>query len=421
MGSQRGGGGVAVDGMTNEFSGAGAALQQATEGRTPEDLAGDEAFWARVRAEFVTPADYIHLEYGYYHPACRAVLAAEIATMTMAQREAAHYKRTGMSADREAARADLARLAGADQEEVVIARNATEAMNIVIMGLPLRAGDEIVYSNLDYGSVVEALEQRARRDGLTLRQVTLPPPEAGDAGIVARFAAAFTPQTRAVVLTHVINHTGQVLPVRELCALARARGVETIVDAAHAFAQLAFTVDELGCDYLGASLHKWLAAPLGTGLLYVRKEKIAALAPLFGDTTRAATDVRKLEHFGNRPDSAHVGLREAIRWHTALGTPVKSARLRCLQRRWTVPARALPRVRVLTPAEPERHGAIGVFAIEGLAPKQIVETLMTRYGIFVNAIEHPDAAGVRVTPGVMTRAEDIDQLVAALREIAGQI
>ena len=388
---------------------------------SPDALATNEGFWAMVRAEFARPEDFVHLEYGYYHPACHAVIATEIATITEAQRRGSHYKRHEMNADREAARTDLARVAGASPEEVILTRNTTEAFNIILRGLPLARGDEIVHSDLDYGGVVEALEQRAQRDGVVLRPVTLPPEPSTDAEIIARFTAAITPRTRAILITHVINHTGQVLPVKALCALGRSRGLEVIVDAAHSFAQFAFTVGELDCDYLGASLHKWLAAPLGTGLLYVRRSRIATLEPLFSDTGQPVDNIRKLEHFGNRPDSAHRGLREAIRLHEAIGAPAKQARLRFLQHRWTSIARTLPGVRVLTSADPSRHGAIGTFAIEGMEPKAIVDRLMSEHGIFVNAVDHPRAPCVRVTPGLATSLEDIDRLLAALRSITAAV
>ena len=233
------------------------------------------------------------------------------------------------------------------------------------------------------------------------------------------FEAAVTPKTRAIVITHVINHTGQVLPVRAVAEMARRRHLQVVVDAAHSFAQREFTVQDLDCDYLGSSLHKWLGAPLGTGLLYVRRDRIAPLVPLFPDTRRPATDIRKLEHFGNRPDSAHLGLREAIRWHESIGTAVKQARLSFLQRRWTTRLRALPRIELLTPADPARHGAIGAFAVRGMEPETVVRRLMDEHRIFVNAVIHPVIRAVRVTPGLPTSAAEIDAFVEAVRSIAG--
>jgi selenocysteine lyase/cysteine desulfurase len=384
----------------------------------PEALARDESYWDAVRCEYVRPDDFIHLEYGWYHPSAKRVLAAEIAALQMGQRRASHYKRGEMNADREAARADLARLAGATSDELIVTRNTTEAMNIVLQGMPLSRGDGIVFGDQDYPSVVEALQQRAARDGLELQCASVPLLPGSDEEVVARFEAAIAPNSRALVITHLINHTGQVLPVQALCALGRQHGLQVVVDAAHSFAQIDFSVGDLDCDYLAASLHKWLGAPLGTGLLYVRRERIEGVTPLFADTRRPATDIRKLEHFGNSPDSAHLGLREAIRWHEVLGTRLKGARLRYLQRRWSDVARSLPGIRVLTPEAPSRHGALGTFAVEGRDPDEIVATLMDSHSIFVNAVHHPVVEGVRVTPGVPSSPEDIDRLVEALRALA---
>ncbi|MBL9206897.1 MAG: aminotransferase class V-fold PLP-dependent enzyme [Opitutaceae bacterium] len=385
---------------------------------SPEIRAGDEAYWRTVREAYTVPTDFTQLEYGWYHPGANRVLAAEMEAMRQGQLRGAHYKRGEMNAEREAARVDLARVAGADPEEVILTRNATEALAIVIRGMPLASGDGIVHSDQDYPSVVEAIEQRARTEGVVAQTARLPLHPHSDDEVVRCFEAAVTPRTRAIVITHVINHSGQVVPVRAVAEMARRHRLQVIVDAAHSFGQLAYTVKDLDCDYLGSSLHKWLGAPLGTGLLFVRRDRIEALQPLFPDTRLPATDVRKLEHFGNRPDSAHRGLREAIRWHESIGTPVKQARLNLLQRRWTSQVRSLPRVKLLTPADPARHGAIGTFAVEGMEPETVARRLLEEHRIFVNAVHHPVVRGVRVTPGLPSSVVDIDAFVEALRSIA---
>lgn len=388
-------------------------------GRTPAALAADEEFWRSIAALFARPTDFTHLEYGFYHPACHAVLAAEIAAMRQGQVRAAQYKRSEMPADYEAARRDLAVVVGADAEEVAITRNASEAMNIIIRGIPLAPGDEVIASDWDYGAMVEAWEQRARDEGIGLRLVQPPLHPRSDAEIVDCFAAAITPRTRVLYLTHLIHYTGQLLPARRLCQLGRERGLLVIVDAAHSFAQVPFTPAELDCDFLGASLHKWLAAPLGLGMLWARRDRIAGLRPLFGDTRRPIDDIRKLEHFGNRPDAPHFGLREAIRWHEAMGgVAIKRARLCLLQRRWTEVVRGLPRVEVLTPADPERHGSLGTFRIDGLAPAETVARLMSEHRIFVNEIRGPRIHAVRATVGLATSPADVDRLAEALARLS---
>lgn len=408
--------------MDNCQSGTSASNQEPSKMgslASPETRSGDEAYWRTVREAYTIPTDFIQLEYGWYHPGANRVLTAEMEAMRQGQLRGAHYKRGEMNAEREAARVDLARVAGADPEEVILTRNATEALAIVIRGLPLVSGDGIVHSDQDYPSVVEAIEQRARTEGLVAQMARLPLHPQNDDEVVRCYEAAVTPRTRAIVITHVINHTGQVVPVRAVAEMARRHRLQVIVDAAHSFGQLAYTVKDLDCDYLGSSLHKWLGAPLGTGLLFVRRDRIEALQPLFPDTRLPVTNIRKLEHFGNRPDSAHRGLREAICWHESIGTVVKQARMNLLQRRWTSQARSLPRVKLLTPSDPTRHGAIGTFAVEGMEPEAVVRRLLDEHRIFVNAVHHPVIRGVRVTPGLPSSVAEVDAFVEALRSIAG--
>ncbi len=384
---------------------------------SPQALARDEGFWGRVRAEYATPADFTFLEFGTYHPCTNAVLARQIDAMKVEQRRGSHYKRDESSAVREMARAALARLAGADSQEVVVTRNSTESLNIAIQGMPLSPGDGIVHSDQDFPSAVEILEQRAARDRLELQVAHLPPESASDDEIIASFSAAISARTRAILITHLINHSGQVLPLRKLCSLGRAHGLLVVVDAAHSFAQLDFTLQDVDCDYFVASLHKWLGAPLGTGLLYVRRGCVGPMTPFFADTTVARSDIRKLEHFGNRPDSTCPGLIEAVRWHRLLGTAYKGARLHYLQRRWSSVARSLPGLHIVTPRSPERHGAIGTFFIDGMDPAEVVRRLWSEHRIFVKAVGHARVQGVRVTPGLPTLAEDIDRLIQALHAI----
>lgn len=377
-------------------------------------LATNEAFWTSVAALYDRAEGFVQLDYGYYHPALRPVLDVELATAREVNRRGSHYKRMESSALLEAARADLASLTGMPADQIAIPRNASEALNIVINGLPLSRGDEVVCSDQDYGSMDEAWEQRALRDGVHIRRARLPLHPSCDDEVLASFEAEITPRTRVLHLTYLIHYTGQVLPIQALCALARRHGLEVIVDAAHAFAHIDFNINELDCDYFAASLHKWLGAPLGLGLLHVRADKIARLRPLFGDVRLEEHDIRRLEHFGNRPDSLYAGLREAILWHEAFGTPLKQARLRHLQSMWTTPARSFPRLRLLTPADPARHGALGAFAVEGRPPADVVQQLLTGYGLYAAERDHPMVGGVRITPGLPTSREDIERLIEAL-------
>ncbi|HEX2862366.1 MAG TPA: aminotransferase class V-fold PLP-dependent enzyme [Lacunisphaera sp.] len=390
-------------------------IARITSQAAPGDLARDEAFWARFAALYDRDESFVQLNYGFYHPALRPVLEAEQAMAREVNRRGSHFKWQESDALLEAARAELAALAGADPEEIVITRNATEAMNIVIQGVALARGDEVVCSDQDYPSMDQAWEQRAQAEGIVIRRARIPLDPADDEEVVRCFAAEITPRTRLLHVTHLIHLSGQVLPVARLCRLGRERGVPVLVDAAHAFAQLDFSVRALDCDYLATSLHKWLGAPLGTGMLYVRRDRISGVHPLFGDTRHAAGDIRRLEHFGNRPDALNAGLREAIRWHGALGTPAKRARLAYLQRQWAEPVRTWPRFRMLTPRAEARHGALGLCVLDGVPAETLFRYLYREHGVFTVVQKLPTIPGVRVTPGLPSSARDIARLLEGLR------
>ncbi len=381
---------------------------------TPEALAADEDFWREISRDFAPAPDFINLEYGYFHAAALPTLEVELRAAREINRRNSFYKRVQMRPDQEAARTALAALAGVSPEEIAVTRNTTESLNIVIQGLDLAAGDEIIYGDQDYGSMEEALQQKARRQGVVLRKVAIPLDPKSDAEVVNAYMSAVTPRTRLLHVTHLINLTGHVLPVRKICDAAHERGIEVVVDAAHSFAHIDYQISDLGCDYLGTSLHKWLCSPLGMGLLFVRRDKIAKVWPLFGDTRRAADDIRKLEKLGTRPESAHIGVLEAIRFHSAIGSGRKQARLRYLHDSWANEVRAMPRVRVLTPAAAARHGAVGNIAIDGVAPRELADYWMKAHTIFTVGIEHPVVRGVRVTPGVPTPRAHVERFVAAV-------
>lgn len=409
--------------------GTGLSAKGAAWGRSPErferaaesasGLARDESFWQARRREFAPAADFINLEYGYFCPSPLTVLEAEQQGSREINARGSFYMRREMSGELEAARSDLAEFAGVDAGEICLTRNTTESMNIVIQGMDLAKGDEIVYSDQDYGSMVEALKQKQERFGIVLKQVAIPLDPKSDQEIVSAFEKVITPRTRALHVTHMINLTGQVLPVRKICDMAHARGVEVVVDSAHAFAQVDYKIPDLDCDYLGTSLHKWLCAPVGMGMLYVKKDKIPKLWGLMGDTARADDDIRKLERLGTRPYNHHRGMREAIRYHNAIGSAEKLERLRYLNTYWTHHFRNHDRVVLKTPSDPQRHGAIANVGISGVNAKALGDFLYDRYAILTAPIpNHPIANGVRITPGLPTPLRHLDRLVEAIDEAA---
>ncbi len=396
------------------------SLARRLEAAAPAELASDEAFWSAIRASYRLPTDFINLESGYYSMQAQPVLEAFVGHVRRLNVQAARYMRTEMAADKRRVRDQLAAMAGVSSDELVITRNTTESLDTVIAGFDWKPGDEAVMASHDYGAMLDQFKLVARRHGVVNRVIHLPLHPASDDEVVAAYAAALTPRTRLLMICHVVNLTGQVLPVRKVADMAHARGVQVLVDGAHAFAQLDFRIPDTGADYYGASLHKWLGVPLGAGILHVRKERIAGIWPLFGDSGFADDDIRKLNHTGTVPPHTDVTIADAIAFHERIGVARKEARLRWLQAYWTTRVRALPRVVLNTPADSARTCAIANFAIEGMRPAELSRRLMEEHRIFTVAINRPEAgiAGVRVTPHLFTTTAELDALVAAIRSLA---
>jgi selenocysteine lyase/cysteine desulfurase len=284
-------------------------------------------------------------------------------------------------------------------------------METMIFGIDLKRGDEVIISTQNYGRMINAWQQRVNREGIVLKRVQFAVPVQRDDDVVAAFAAAITPRTKVIEITHITNLTGQILPVKELVAMARARGVETFVDGAHAFAQFPFTRDELGCDYYGTSLHKWLLAPIGTGFLYVRRDRIPRVWPLYAENDGQAADIRKYEEVGTHPAANHNAVSVSLAFHRALGAARKSARLVYLRDRWAkrLLAEGAGRVRVLTPLDSPWGGGLGFFDVDGLDPAKLGDWLYSKHRVVQTPIVHPEFKGIRVTPNVYTSLDEIDR------------
>lgn len=386
--------------------------------RPQAELAQDEPFWAALRAYYRTDNRFINLENGFYCFQPDTILDAQVANIRAINGEASHYMRTKLDADVLKVRGRVARLAGCPVEELVVTRNTTESLDTIINGIDWKPGDEAVMATQDYGSMIDMFALQARRHGMINRIVEVPLHPNSDTEIVDVYRAALTDRTRLLMVSHIVGGTGQVLPVKAICAMAHARGVPVMVDGAHSFAHLDFAIPDLGCDYYGASLHKWLSAPLGLGLLWVRRDRIPALWPMFGDASMADDDIRKLNHRGTHPIHSDLTLATAIAFHETIGAQRKLARLRHLHSYWTGKVSALPNVRLNTPADPARTCAIANVGVEGIAPAQLAATLMDQYGIYTVAIDRGTVQGVRVTPQLYTSIAELDALVAALSAIA---
>jgi selenocysteine lyase/cysteine desulfurase len=319
----------------------------------------------------------------------------------------------------ETVRRRLAAEFGCDPEELAITRNASEALQIAQLGIDLKAGDEVVTTNQDYGRMLTTWDQRVRRDGIRVNKISFPVPPPSMDDLAHRLLAAITPATKVLHFCHITNLTGQIFPVKRICDEARRRGVKTIVDGAHAFAQFPYKLSDLGCDYYGTSLHKWLLAPIGTGFLYVRRENIASLWPLQPAAETQKDNIRKFEEIGTHPAANHNSIAEAMSFHEGIGAERKAARLRYLRDRWAKRLAGNPKFRIHTNlTDPAQSCAIANVQVVGVATAKVVTRLWDRWRIIATPIAHAEFEGVRVTPNVYTTLEEVETFTTAMEEIA---
>jgi len=384
----------------------------------PRQLAQDEAFWERIRRQYVLTPEYVNLENGYYLMQSQPVLDAFVGHVRDINRQASRYLRTRQFDDKAAVRDRIAAIAGVQPQELIITRNTTESLDTVIGGFPWQAGDEAVMAAQDYGAMLDMFQLQARRAGIVNRVVSLPLDPRSDDEIVRLYEQAITPRTRLLMVCHMVNITGQILPVARIADMAHRHGVQVMVDGAHSFAHIEFSVPDLHGDYFASSLHKWLGAPLGAGILHVRKEHIASLWPTFADLSKADDDILKLNHTGTHPVHTDLGINDALDFHLAIGIQRKEARLRYLQHYWTDKVRGVPGVTLNTPADPARSCAIANVGLARHEPAALAELLFDRYRIWTVAIDGAGVRGVRVTPHLFTSPADLDALVRALTELA---
>jgi len=390
----------------------------AVEGRDAWEVASDEDFWRRVRGDYTIKPDYINLENGYYCFMPQETLEHQIQHMRRINYEGSYYMRTARQKNKRIVAAKLAQIVDCSPDEIAITRNTTESLDLVIGGLDWKAGDEAVMAEQDYEAMLNHFRLVAKRFGVVNRLVSVPNHPKDDDEIVDLYASAITDKTRLLMVCHMINITGQVLPIRKICDMAHARGVDVMVDGAHAYSHIDFRMADLDCDYYGTSLHKWLSAPLGSGMLYVKKNKIADVWPLLAAGNLDAGDIRRLNHIGTDPVHVDLGIVNAIEYQEAIGLKRKEARLKYLQQYWTKQLRDHPGVTVNTPADINRHGGIGNVHIDGWDPRELADTLMSNYRIFTVAIDRPGVVGLRITPNLYTTPEELDALVSAIKELS---
>lgn len=384
----------------------------------PEKLAGDEEFWASIRRGYRLKPDYINLENGYYCFQPEQVLEKFIEHVREVNYQASYYLRTVQWENKNSVATKLAEVANCSPDELIITRNTTESMDMIIGGLDWEAGDEAVMAEQDYGAMLNMFKQVSKRYGMVNKVISVPNHPKSDEEIVKLYESAITEKTKLLMVCHMINITGQILPVRKICDMAHERGVEVMVDGAHAFAHFEFSIPELNCDYYGSSLHKWLSAPLGSGILYVKKEKIPKVWPLIASGVQEPDIILRLNHTGTHPVHTDLAIADAIDFYHMIGAKRKEARLRYIQNYWTAQVRDIPNVILNTPADPSRSCAIANVGIKGMEPPELSDTLLKKYKIFTVAINGQGVFGCRITPNIYTTTDELDKLVRAIKELA---
>ncbi|MEP0822281.1 MAG: aminotransferase class V-fold PLP-dependent enzyme [Ignavibacterium sp.] len=385
---------------------------------SPEEAAMNEDFWFEIQKAFTVTRGITNLNNGGVSPSPRIVTEAFV-RYTWQQEDATAYTMWQILEPQvETIRSGLARLFGCDPEEIAITRNASESLEIVQMGMDLKNGDEILSTTQDYPRMLTTFRQREQREGLRLNLVKVPIAPRNVDQITDAVERGITPRTRLILISHMINITGQITPVKAICDLARAKGIEVVVDGAHSFAHFDFKHSDLNCDYFGTSLHKWLFAPKGTGMLYVRREKIDKIWPLMAADKKQKTDIRKFEEIGTHSAAMHLAIGEAILFHEGIGGKRKEARLRYLSRYWMNRLKNLPNVRFNTSFDSDQSCGIANVEIVGVDPVALAAYLMNRHKLFTVPIVHDEFRGLRITPNVYTTLSELDRFCEVMETVA---
>ncbi len=377
----------------------------------------DETFWKQVRGMYKLKPDYINLENGYYCIQPQEVLTKYFQHIMDVNLQGAYYMRTVQFDNKNAAAKKLAEVAGVSPEELIITRNTTESLDMIIMGMDWKPGDEAVMAEQDYGAMLDMFKQVSKRYGMVNKIVSIPMDPKTDEEIVQLYANAITKKTKLLMVCQMINITGHILPVRKICDMAHSKGVRVMVDGAHAFAHLNFKIPDLHCDFYGSSLHKWLSVPIGAGMLYVKKEHITGIWPIFAEGGKKDDDILRLNHTGTHPPATDLTIADAIDFYQRIGAERKEARLRYLQNYWTNKVRPMPHVILNTPTDPARSCGIANVGVKGMTPGDLQKTLLDKYKIYTVAIDGAGVHGCRITPNVFTTTADLDALVSALTDL----
>jgi len=389
------------------------------ENLNPEQAAQNEDFWAVIQRSYSVNPNLINLNNGGVSPSPIVVQQAVERYNQLSNEGPSYYMWRILDQGREPLRERLAKLGGVSPEEIAINRNSTEALNTIIFGLPLKAGDEVIGTKQDYPHMIEAYKQRGLREGIVYKQISFDFPMEDDEAIVKGFEAAITSRTKLIHVTHIVNWCGQIMPVAKIADMAHARGIEVICDGAHSFGLLDFKISDLHCDYFGTSLHKFLSAPIGSGMMWISRDKIEKIWPLVCASEPHSSNIRKFEDIGTRSFPIEQGIGEAINFHEGIGSKRKEERIRYLKNYWATRVKDIPKVKLQTSLNAKYSCAICGVSVDGMTPGALADALFEKYKIHVVGVNWENIHTVRITPHVYTTIADLDKLVGAIKTIAG--
>ena len=386
--------------------------------KTLQFINNEDKLWKTVRSHYTLKEEYINLESGYYNIIPNPILEHFINHVKHVNIEGSFYMRKDLYKNKDRVTNELANLVGSSPDQIAITRNATESLDLVISGFPWKKGDEAIYAKQDYGTMKEMFEQISNRYGVVNKVISVPNHPKNDEEIVSLYESQITSKTKLIMVCHMINITGQILPIKKICEMAHNYGVEVMVDGAHCVGHFDFSIDDFNCDYYGSSLHKWLATPLGAGLLYVNKNKTHKIWPLLANGNTNKSDIKRLNHIGTHPVHTDVAISNSIDYLKWIGMERKEKRMRFLQRYWSNKLRNVKNVIVNTPLDIDRSCGIGNVGLTNMSPSKMEDLLFEKYKIFTVAIDYANVKGCRISPNIFTTTKELDSFVNAVKELS---
>ena len=378
----------------------------------------DNDYWKLVRSQYDLHPDFINLESGYYNIIPKPTLKKQIEHIKRVNLEGSFYMRKSRFKDKSTITTQLANFVGCDSKNLVVTRNTTESLDLIISGFPWKSGDEAIYASQDYGAMQDMFEQIGKRHGVVLKKVSVPNHPKNDTELISLYESQITSKTRLIMISHMVNITGQILPVKKICDMAHSHGVEVLVDGAHCVGHFNFKIDSLNCDYYGSSLHKWLATPLGAGLLYVNNKHIPKIWPLIADHEKDPNKIQRLSHTGTHPVSTDLTIIDAIEYLNSIGIKKKESRLRFLKTYWQNALKDESNIVINTPFDPQRSCGIGNVGLKNMKPETLAKRLYEEFGIFTVAIDYANVKGCRITPNIFTNENELDTFINAMKSLA---